>query len=374
MKRVNEIPTIYAKTNTNEKECDLVQDLGGNKFQICRKPESILKKSSQSYPEFIPTKSINYSSNNTFGNATNIQIPLGGRDPWLQSSDSLTYKPTVCHVQQFSVETWECEKAECLRLGEEKYYIRIEVVNALLKVNQGLLNILSPLENIREVTLEYLKNGFIDSIKSNDGITDISMYGVVYTARGALYGMGVGIGLGGNPYITGCLTVLGGIAGAIRGGLIGIKEVGVYGGAEAVGEVLKAQEKIKELNQNMQLQKKEVIQPKPVQSQTIHQSSTLTPSFKKEVNSIQEQEKQKSDRWAKNYMDSLVNQGGSDSSHPAYYLFSNAHSYALSKSVDTSKTFFAHYMDSLVNQGASNPQNPHYYMFSNAYAYALKNQ
>ena len=73
-------------------------------------------------------------------------------------------------------------------------------------------------------------------------------------------------------------------------------------------------------------------------------------------------------------MDSLVNQGGSNSSHPAYYLFSNAHTYALSKSTDTSKTFFAHYMDSLVNQGASNPQNPHYYMFSNAYAYALKNQ
>ena len=73
-------------------------------------------------------------------------------------------------------------------------------------------------------------------------------------------------------------------------------------------------------------------------------------------------------------MDSLINQGGNDSSHPAYYLFSNAHTYALSKSADTSKTFFAHYMDSLVNQGASNPQNPHYYMFSNAYAYALKNQ
>lgn len=292
MKRLDEIPTIYAKTNTNQKKCDFVQDLGGNKYQICRESESILKKSSQSYPEFISAKSIDYSSNNTFGNATNIQIPLGGRDPWIQSNNSLTYTSTGCYGQQLSVETWECEKAECLRLGEEKYYIRIEVVNALLKVNQGLLNILSPLENIREVTLEYLKNGFIDSIKSNDGITDILAYAEYGTMRGSFYGMGIEIGLGGTFFITGGLTVLGGIAGAIVGGLIGIKEVGVYGGAEAVGEVIKAQEKIKELNQNMQLQKKEVIKPKPVQSQIIQQSSTLTPSFKKEVNSIQEQKTQ----------------------------------------------------------------------------------
>ena len=94
----------------------------------------------------------------------------------------------------------------------------------------------------------------------------------------------------------------------------------------------------------------------------------------KQSSSIQEQEKQKSDRWAKNYMDSLVNQGGSDSSHPAYYLFSNAYSYALGKSTDTNKSFFAHYMDSLVNQGAGNPQHPHYYMLANAHTYALKNQ
>ena len=73
-------------------------------------------------------------------------------------------------------------------------------------------------------------------------------------------------------------------------------------------------------------------------------------------------------------MDSWVSQGGCNSSHPAYYLFSNAYTYALSSSADTSKPFFAHYMDSLVNQGANNPQNPHNYIFSNAYTYALKNQ
>lgn len=41
MKRVNETPmsTIYAKTNTNQKKCDLVEDLGGNKYQICREPQ-----------------------------------------------------------------------------------------------------------------------------------------------------------------------------------------------------------------------------------------------------------------------------------------------------------------------------------------------
>jgi hypothetical protein len=42
MKRVDEIPTIYAKTNTNQKKCDLVEDLGGNKYQICRESQKTI--------------------------------------------------------------------------------------------------------------------------------------------------------------------------------------------------------------------------------------------------------------------------------------------------------------------------------------------
>ena len=65
--------------------------------------------------------------------------------------------------------------------------------------------------------------------------------------------------------------------------------------------------------------------------------------------------------------------GANNPDHQGYYLFSNAHTYALSKSADTSKTFFAHYIDSLVNQGANDPSHKFYYIFENAHKYALNN-
>ena len=79
-------------------------------------------------------------------------------------------------------------------------------------------------------------------------------------------------------------------------------------------------------------------------------------------------------KWAVDYMCSLYCAGANNPDHQGYYLFVNAYSYALSKSIDTSKSFFAHYMDSLVNQGATNPSHKFYYIFENAHKYALDNQ
>ena len=249
MKRVDEIPIIYAKTNTNQKKCDLVQDLEGNKFQICREPQKTITTgfNKPSKPTFV------VDSIDTFSNKP-VEIkqfynpsPL---DYSPYNSLPISYQPTPQQSVQLypSNLTFEIdmdfENKEFMRLGPEKYQSRSYVIGALCKVKQGELNTSSPFPPITDITLEHLRNGFIEAIKSTDGTVEISEYALIFTARGALYGVSIGITLGGNPYVIGGLTILGGITGAIYGGLIGIKDVGVYGGAEVVGEVIKAQEKL----------------------------------------------------------------------------------------------------------------------------------
>jgi hypothetical protein len=134
------------------------------------------------------------------------------------------------------------ENKEFLRLGVEKYESRSYVLGALCKVKQGELNTSSPFPPITDITLEHLRNGVIEAIKSTDGITDILMYAQAGAIVGSFYGMTIGKNVHGNLYVISSLTVLGGIMGAIGGGLVGLKEVGVYGGAEVVGEVIKSQQ------------------------------------------------------------------------------------------------------------------------------------
>ncbi|WPY01161.1 hypothetical protein Trichorick_01065 [Candidatus Trichorickettsia mobilis] len=131
-------------------------------------------------------------------------------------------------------------------------------MSALDSIKKGVLNILAPWEGVSEVTLEHLKNGFIEYIKSFEGLDEISDWSNYFAVRGAVFGMGLGL-RSGNPYVVGALTVLGGVIGAIGGGLLKATEVGGYGGVGAAAEVMRAQEKIKELNNHRQ---KEIIESK----------------------------------------------------------------------------------------------------------------
>ncbi|WPY01767.1 hypothetical protein Trichorick_01685 (plasmid) [Candidatus Trichorickettsia mobilis] len=250
MKKIDETPIIYTKTNTNQKKCDLVEDLGGNKYQLCREPQKTITTgfNKPSKPTFV------VDNIDTFNNKP-VEIKQFYNPSPLDYSpyNSLptSYQPTPQQsIQQYPSNlpfeiNMDFENKEFMRLGPEKYQSRSYVISALYKVKQGELNTSSPFPPITDITLEHLRNGVEEALKSTEGIVDIALHAVGGVFTGAFAGMKIGVRLGGNPYVIGGLTVLGGIIGAITGGLVGLKEVGVYGGAEVVGEVIKAQEKLK---------------------------------------------------------------------------------------------------------------------------------
>jgi len=290
MKKIDETPIIYTKTNTNQKKCDLVEDLGGNKYQLCREPQKTITTgfNKPSKPTFV-VDSIDMFNNKSveikqFYNPSPLDY-----SPY--NSLPTSYQPTPqqsVHLYPsnlpFEIDM-DFENKEFMRLGPEKYQSRSYVLGALCKVKQGELNTSSTFPPITDITLNHLRDGVEEALKSIDGITEILMYSEGGALAGAFAGMKIGVRLGGNPYVIGGLTVLGGIIGAIGGGLVGLKEVGVYGGAEVVGEVIKAQEMLKNqepvfqkknetLNQNTLIQKKEIIQTQQVaqpQKQVIQQ-------------------------------------------------------------------------------------------------------
>jgi hypothetical protein len=290
MKKIDETPIIYTKTNTNQKKCDLVEDLGGNRYQLCREPQKTITTgfNKPSKPTFV-VDSIDMFNNKPveikqFYNPSPLDY-----SPY--NSLPTSYQPTPQQSVQlypsnlpFEIDM-DFENKEFMRLGPEKYQSRSYVLSALCKIKQGELNTSSPFPPITDITLEHLRNGIEEAIKSTDGIVEASEYALIFSIRGALFGASIGITLKGNPYVIGSFTVLGGIIGAITGGLVGLKEVGVYGGAEVVGEVIKAQEILKNqepvsqkknetLNQNTLIQKKEIIQTQqvtPPQKQVIQQ-------------------------------------------------------------------------------------------------------
>jgi len=248
MKRVDEIPTIYAKTNTNQKKCDFVEGLGGDKYQICRELQKTITTgfNKPSKPTFV------VDSIDTFSNKP-VEIKQFYNPSPLDCSpyNSLptSYQPTPQQsIQQYPLNLpfdLDFENKEFMRLGPEKYQARSDVISALCSIQLGKLNTSSPFPPVTDITLNHLRDSVEEALKSTEGIVDITMHAEFGILTGSFAGMIIGIRLGGNPYVIGGLTVLGGIIGAIRYGLIGIKEVALYGGSETVAEVIKAQEKLK---------------------------------------------------------------------------------------------------------------------------------